>query len=105
MSGLLESDERLEMELTGDRVAVPAVNSVLFHLALVAVLAIYSYAHGLFKSNIWGGAANGGAIRVNVTSTIPLPSDQPPNHNVLATEKPSPAPTFVVHVSPCKDFL
>src|SRR5260370_21480846 len=50
---------------------------------------------GFFHSNTWGGSAAGGAIRVNlVTSALPLPADQPPNQNVLATDKPSPAPAL-----------
>ncbi|HWG21945.1 MAG TPA: TonB family protein [Terracidiphilus sp.] len=93
MSNLLEHDENLERQLAGEPVAAPATGSLLLHLALAGAIVSYYIAGGFFKSNLWGGATSGGAIRVNlVSSAIPLPSDQPPNQNVLATEKPSPAP-------------
>jgi protein TonB len=92
MSELLEGDERLEQELTGEPLAAPATGAILLHIGLAGALVVYYIIGGFFHSNIWGGSANGGAIRVQVTSAIPLPSDQPPNQNVLATEKPSPAP-------------
>jgi protein TonB len=92
MSELLEGDERLERELTGEPVAAPATGSVLLHLGLAGSIAAYYIIGGFFHSNVWGGATSGSAIRVQVTSAIPLPSDQPPNQNVLATEKPSQAP-------------
>jgi protein TonB len=92
MSTLLEGEEHLEQELTGEPLAAPATGSVLLHLALAALAFIYGIAGGFFHTNNWGGNTPGGAIQVNITNTIPLPSDQPQNQNVLATEKPSPAP-------------
>jgi protein TonB len=93
MSILLEGDEQLERQLTGDAIAAPATGSVLFHIALAGAIVAYYIIGGFFKSNLWGGPNVGGAIQVNlVSSAIPLPSDQPPNQNVLATDKPSPAP-------------
>jgi protein TonB len=92
MSSLLEGDEQLERELTGEPVAAPATGSLLLHLGLAGAIVAYYVIGGFFHSNVWGGSAAGGAIRVQVTSAIPLPSDQPPNQNVLATEKPSQAP-------------
>jgi protein TonB len=92
MSSLLEGDEQLERELTGEPVAAPATGSVLLHLGLAAAIVAYYVIGGFFHSNVWGSSSTGGAIRVQVTSAIPLPSDQPPNQNVLATEKPSQAP-------------
>ncbi len=95
MSTLLEGDERLERELTAEPVAAPATGSVLLHLGLAGAIAAYYIIGGFFHSNTWGGSTSGGAIRVNiVSSTIPLPSDIPPNQNVLATDKPSPAPAL-----------
>jgi protein TonB len=48
---------------------------------------------GFFHHNEWGNSGTGGAIQVNlVSNALPLPSDQPPNQNVLATETPSEAP-------------
>jgi len=92
MSELLEGDERLERELTGEPFKAPATGSVLLHIGLAATIASYYIIGGFFHSNIWGGSSSGGAIRVQITSAIPLPADQPPNQNVLATDKPSPAP-------------
>ena len=92
MSALLEGDEQLEQELAGDRLGKPATGSLVLHLALAAAVVAYSVAGGFFHANTWGGPSAGGAIRATITSTIPLPNDQPPNQNVLATEKPSPAP-------------
>jgi protein TonB len=93
MSFLLEGDEQLERELTGEPIALPATGSLLLHIALAGAVVAYYIAGGFFKSNLWGGPNVGGAIQVNlVSSAIPLPSDVPPNQNVLATEKPSPAP-------------
>ncbi len=95
MSTLLEHDEHLESQLSGEPVAKPATGSVLLHLALAGAIVSYYVVGGFFHSNQWGGANSGGAIRVNlVSSAIPLPSDQPPNQNVLATETPSPAPAM-----------
>jgi protein TonB len=92
MSSLLEGDERLEQELTGEPVFAPATGSVVLHAALGLAIVLYFVLGGFFHSNVWGGSSAGGAIRVNVTSALPLPSDQPINQNVLATDKPSPAP-------------
>src|SRR5271165_2757648 len=93
MSVLLEHDEHLERELTGEPIAAPATGSVLLHVALAGIVISYYILGGFFKSNLWGGPSTGGAIQVNlVSSAIPLPNDHPPNENVLATDKPSPAP-------------
>ncbi len=92
MSNLLEGDEHLERELASEPLAAPATGSVLLHLGLAAFIAVYALASGLFHSNNWGGPAASGAIQVQITSALPLPNDQPPNDNVLATERPSPAP-------------
>ena len=59
--------------------------------SLIAIV-LYGVVGGFFHHNLWGGAGPGGAIQVNITSALPLPSDHPPNQNVLATEKPSEAP-------------
>lgn len=73
--------------------AAPAAGSLLLHGGLAAVLLIYGYLGGLFHHSQWGDVGNSGAIQVSlVTSALPLPSDQPPNDNVLATDTPSQAP-------------
>jgi len=93
MSDLLEHEEQLEHELAGERVGGPAAGSVLLHLALAGAVVSYYIVGGFFRTNLWGGPTNGGAIHVNlVSSAIPLPSTQPPNENVLATQTPSQAP-------------
>jgi protein TonB len=92
MSALLEGEEHLEQELTGEAVGKPATGSLLLHLALAGAVLGYYYAGGFFKSTLWGGSVTGGAIRVQMTSAIPLPTDRPPNENVLATDKPSNTP-------------
>lgn len=93
MSYLLEGTEHLEQELTPEPVMGPATGSVILHLALIASIVLYGIIGGFFHRNLWGGAGPGGAIQVNlVSNTLPLPSNQPVNQNVLATEKPSEAP-------------
>jgi protein TonB len=93
MSSLLEgNEEQLERELGGEPFARPATGSVVLHVGLTIAIVLYYYLGGFFHSNIWGGSTAGGAIHVSITSALPLPSDQPINQNVLATEKPSPAP-------------
>lgn len=93
MSSLLEGDQHLEQELTGEPVMAPATGSIVLHAALGVGIMLYYVLGGFFHHNLWGGSASGGAIRVNlVSSALPLPSDQPINENVLATDKPSPAP-------------
>ena len=98
MSSLLDGnrsakDDRLERELTPERIAAPAAGSVALHLALAGFIVGYGILGGFFHHNLWGDAGSGGAIQVNlVSSALPLPSDQPPNDNVLATQTPSKAP-------------
>jgi periplasmic protein TonB len=92
MEGLLEGTEHLERELTPEPVAAPAMGSFVLHGILFASIVSYGMLSGLFKHSVWGNQG-GGAMQVNlVSSAIPLPSNQPVNQNVLATEKPSEAP-------------
>ncbi len=63
--------------------------------ALHAVLLVLIFAGGyLFRhhGNEWGAGLDAHAIQATAVSAIPLPSDQPVNDNVLATETPSAAP-------------
>ncbi|MGA3011718.1 MAG: TonB family protein [Terracidiphilus sp.] len=92
MNSLLDGGEQLEQELTPEPMMAPAAGSLLLHLALAACLLTYGLVAGLFHHNQWGDAGSGGAIQVSLTSALPLPSDQPPNENVLATDTPSQAP-------------
>lgn len=87
-----ESSAHIERELTPKPIFRPAAGAVLLHLLLFGSIIGYGLVHGLFSHNQWGGPG-GGAIQVKlVASALPLPADQPPNENVLATDKPSPAP-------------
>jgi len=93
MSSLLGSGEQLEREIASSQepMMAPAAGSLLLHGGLVALLLAYGLLTGLIHHNQWGGAGSG-AIQVNVVSALPLPSDQPPNDNMLATDTPSKAP-------------
>lgn len=92
MSASFQLGEHLQQELAPEPLARPAAGSVLLHCGVVIAIVLYGVIGGFFRHNLWGGAGPGGAIQVNITSSIPLPSDHPPNQNVLATEKPSEAP-------------
>ena len=83
--------EHLERELTPEPVAGPAAGAVGLHVALLAAVALYGAALGLFHHNLWGSRGAGGAMQVTLASALPLPAEQT-NQNVLATETPSQAP-------------
>lgn len=86
--------DHLELELTQEPIRGAATGSILLHVGLLAGFLVYGVLSGLFHGNTWGGAGMGGAMQVNlVSNTLPLPSDQPPNQNVLSTETPSQAPS------------
>ncbi len=93
MSSFFEGNDHLEQELTPEPLARPAAGAVLLHCGLVVAIVLYGVIGGYFHHNLWGGAGAGGAIQVNlVSSALPLPSEVPPNKNVLATDTPSSAP-------------
>ena len=93
MSSLLEGDERLERELIPERLTKPAVGSFVLHGGLIAFVAAWGLLGGLFHGHTWGNAGPGSAIQVSlVSNALPLPSTQPINNNVLATDTPSQAP-------------
>ena len=85
--------EHLERELMPEPLAGPAAGAVGLHVALLAALALYGAAMGLFHHNLWGSRGAGGAMQVTLASALPLPADQM-NQNVLATETPSQAPAL-----------
>jgi protein TonB len=96
MDTLLAGGEQLERELAREPKVASAAGSLLLHGGLAVCVFVYGLLGGLFHHNQWGSAGSGGAIQVNlVTSALPLPSDQPPNENVLATDTPSQAPAEV----------
>jgi protein TonB len=89
----LEGGGRLGRQLRPEPLGASAAGSLLLHGGLLAALLIYGYLGGLFHHNQWGDAGASGAIQVSlVTRALPLPSDLPPNDNVLATDTPSQAP-------------
>jgi len=93
MEGILEGSENLERELTPEPIAAPAMGSFVLHGLLIASVVSYGLLSGIFKHNLWGNQGGGSAMQVSLVSdAIPLPSTQPANKNVLATEKPSKAP-------------
>lgn len=92
MGSLFQGGDHLQQELATEPFAKPAAGAILLHCCIVIAIVLYGIIGGFFHHNLWGGAGPGGAIQVNITSAIPLPSDHPPNQNVLATEKPSEAP-------------
>jgi protein TonB len=94
MSSLVDNGDQLERELVSspEPIMAPAAGSLLLHGGLVAALLAYGLIAGLIHHNTWGGTGSSGTIQVNVVSALPLPSDQPPNENVLATDTPSQAP-------------
>jgi protein TonB len=87
-----EGGEQLERGLTPEPALAPAAGSLALHGLLAATIIFYGIFAGLFHHNDWGGGG-GGAIQVKLVSdAMPLPEDQKPNDNVLATETPSQAP-------------
>lgn len=92
MSSNFQIGGHFQEGLAPEPLAKPAAGAVLLHCGLVIAMVLYGVLGGFFHHNLWGGSGPGGAIQVNITSAIPLPSDHPPNQNVLAPEKPSEAP-------------
>jgi periplasmic protein TonB len=83
------------IELEQNRMGGPAVGSLALHLGVVAAIALYVFFVGRFHGGIWGNnESTQGAIQATLVSSaaLPLPSEQKPTDNVLATQTPSPAP-------------
>lgn len=91
MSNLLEAGGQVERTFGREPVFGPAAGSIALHGALACSIVFYALLNGLFHHNTWGGTQGGGAIQVQLTSTLPLPAEKM-NDNVLATETPSEAP-------------
>ncbi len=69
--------------------------SLLLHLGFIAACVAWAFIAGLFHGSEWGNQQAPGAIQATLVSSapaIPLPQDQPPTPNVLATQTPSLAP-------------
>lgn len=76
-----------------ERLAMPFMGAVIMHGGIIAALFLAGILH-FHHGDSWGTESPGGAIQATLVSqaTIPLPQDQKPTENVLATETPSPAP-------------
>ena len=93
MSSVLEGGKHLERELTPEPMGGPAAGSLVLHALLALAVILYGVLNGLFHHNIWGNSGIAGSMNVTlVSNALPLPSEQPPNQNVLATSTPSQAP-------------
>ena len=93
MSNLLNASEQLEQTLGKEPIGKPMVAALVFHAVLIGLAASYALIMGLFPHHLAGGGSDGGAISVQlVSNALPLPADEKPNENVLATETPSKAP-------------
>lgn len=86
------------IELEPDRLGGPAIGSLMLHVGIVGAIALYVLLLGHFHGGIWGNNESApGAIQATLVSsapTIPLPSENKPTENVLATQTPSQAPAL-----------
>ena len=75
----------------------PTLGSIVLHVAIFGSLVVYAVIQAHIHGNAWGNNRDvQGAIQATMVTSapaIPLPQDQKPTDNVLATETPSPAPT------------
>ncbi len=74
----------------------PALGSLVLHAAVFGSLLLYAVIVAHIHGNAWGNRSDTqGAIQATMVSSapaIPLPQEQKPTDQVLATETPSPAP-------------
>lgn len=74
----------------------PALGSLVLHAAIFGSLLLYAVIVAHIHGNSWGNHSDTqGAIQATMVSSapaIPLPQDQKPTDQVLATQTPSPAP-------------
>jgi len=93
MSPQINDHEHLDQELAAEPFLMPATGSLILHGCLAGCILLYAGLMGMFHHATWGDAGNGSAMQVHlVSNALPLPADQPPNDNVLATDNPSQAP-------------
>src|SRR5208282_3084689 len=57
-----------------------------FHLAVTALIVLYSIAFTGSRGQGWGTGGGGDAMGVTLVSSVPLPSTPAPTQNVLANE-------------------
>lgn len=97
---LQESTFGDESELLDERRGQFGANffgSIGLHAAILGALAFSIWWHIHTHGSNWGTGDTQSAISASLVSSapaVPLPSDQPPTKNVLATETPSAAPTI-----------
>lgn len=89
-------EARFAHDLDPETVGKPKVpGSLLLHLGVIVLIIAGHYLSRLLPHNEWGNERAPGAIQATLVSSapaIPLPQDQPPSQNVVATEIPSQAP-------------
>ncbi len=85
-----------QIEFQRDPFGKPALGSLLLHIAIFGSLILYAAILAHIHGNAWGNRSDTqGAIQATMVSSapaIPLPQDQKPTDQVLATQTPSPAP-------------
>jgi periplasmic protein TonB len=83
-------------EMDPETIGKPKVpGSFLLHLGIVGAIIAGNFLYHHLPHSEWGNQQAPGAIQATLVSSapaIPLPQDQPPTQNVVATEMPSPAP-------------
>jgi protein TonB len=88
-----EQNDRLDREFTREPIGKPMLFAFILHGAMIGAVAAYALIQGFVPHYLGGGGHEGDAIAVNlVSNALPLPANQKPNDNVLATERPSDAP-------------
>ena len=82
--------------LQNDPLGRPALGSLLLHAAIFGSLVAYALIVAHIHGNAWGNHSDTqGAIQATMVASapsIPLPQEQKPTDQVLATQTPSPAP-------------
>ncbi len=85
-----------EIRFSQDPFKRPALGSLLLHVAIFGSLILYAVIIAHIHGNAWGNRSDTqGAIQATMVSSapaIPLPRDEQPTKEVLATQTPSPAP-------------
>lgn len=96
------------IELPPERMGGPAFGSLMLHAGIVALMALYVFLVGRFHGGIWGNnESTQGAIQATLVSSapsIPLPSENKPTDNVLATQTPSEAPALPAQEKTVQSF-
>lgn len=93
------------IELPSERMGGPAFGSLMLHAGIVVLVALYIFLVGRFHGGIWGNNESApGAIQATMVNSIPLPSENRPTDNVLATQTPSQAPALPAEEKTVQSF-